>query len=102
MSFIKLNNQEIELDKIQEYISANTVKHIEIKLQSGPAKLNDIDGCDIQDVIFLCKEILSVFNENVPSRQIPVVITKLEEAIMWCKNRTEECQTHNIEGTDNP
>ena len=85
------------------FVNNNNLSHIEIKLQSGPIKEVGVDGCQIDDVIFLCKEILSstLFNKNVPSRQTALAITKLDEAIMWLEHRTKERKTRGVEGTNN-
>jgi hypothetical protein len=100
MNYIKLNGNQIEVNKIKEFVDENDLNHIEVQLQSKPISEVGENGCQIDDVIFLCKEILKSFNDKVPSRQTSIAITKIEEAVMWLENRTKERQKRNVEGTN--
>lgn len=101
MSFIKLNGKEIELDDVAKFSDENSLFHIEIKLQSGPISIKGIDGCQIDDVIELCKNIIEGFNKRYPCRENSLVITKLDEALLWLMKRTKDRTKRKVEGTYN-
>ena len=100
MNFIKLNGQEIALNDIKDFAGKYNLSHIEIKLQSAPVKVVGVNGCGIEDAIFLCKEILCSFQSKLPCRETAIAITKLEEAMLWCDYRTKGRQSREVEGTN--
>ena len=69
------------------------------KIQDGPIKENGINGCQVDEVIEVAKIIISGLNEKFQCRENSMVITKLDEAIMWLKKRKEDRQMRGVEGT---
>ena len=76
---------------------------ISIQLQDGPIKENGVNGCQIDDVIEWCRNILTNFNtmqgRKFSCRENAMAITKLDEALMWLQRRTEDRTKHGVEGT---
>jgi hypothetical protein len=72
---------------------------ISFKIQNGPIKENGKNGCQAQTLIATAKHMVEKLNEKFPCRENAMMITKLDEAIMWSKKRTEDRTTRNVEGT---
>ena len=96
---IKLNGQSIELKDVAQFAHENSLAHIEIKLQSGPIKEVGVDGVQIDDVIELTKNIIEGFNKDHSCRENSIVITKLDEALLWLMKRTKDREKRGVEGT---
>lgn len=77
------------------------VNSIAFTIQNGPISEGGISGCQVDSIIDAAKMILEGLNKNVPSRETSVAITKLEEAMMWLKKRTEDRIERGVEGTQN-
>lgn len=74
-------------------------KYINIKFQEGPIKENEINGCQIEDVIGVLIDRLKGFQAGEYScRENALAITKLEEARMWLNERTRDRIKRNVEG----
>ena len=71
---------------------------IKVKLQSEPVKEVGVNGCQIDDVIFFAKEFIEGLNAMMPCRENSIAITKLEEALMWLRKRTEDREERGVEG----
>jgi arginine/lysine/ornithine decarboxylase len=67
-------------------------------IQDGPIKENGINGCQVQTIIESAKVIIEGLNKKFPCRENAMVITKLDEALMWSKKRTEDRQKRKVEG----
>lgn len=98
MSYIKLNGQEVELSEVTEYVDLTNLSKIEIQLQDGPVKENGVNGCQIDDVIEMSKNIIESFNKRFPCRENSCVITKLDEAILWLMKRKQDRENRKVEG----
>lgn len=72
---------------------------IAFTIQDGTVAESGVNGCQVIDMVVVAREILSKFNEAVPSRETSMIITKLDEAIMWDKKRTEDRELRKVEGT---
>lgn len=67
-------------------------------IQSGPIKQFGINGCQIDDVIRWAKEKIELFNKEFPCIENSLVITKLDEALLWLYERKRERESRGIEG----
>jgi hypothetical protein len=65
----------------------------------GTAFLTVNDGTTNEDVLEVLIDRMKSLNAKVPSRESSIVITKLEEALMWLEKRTRDRIKRNVEGT---
>lgn len=72
---------------------------VQFTIQSGPVKEFGVNGCQIDDVIAWAKEKIEGFNATFPCRENAVVITKLDEALMWSAKRKTDREKRGVEGT---
>lgn len=71
---------------------------ISFRIQNGPIKEVGKNGCQVEDMIAVAKHIVEQLNAKFPCRENAMIITKLDEAIMWSKKRTADRQARNVEG----
>jgi len=71
---------------------------ISFRLQKGPIKEVGKNGCQVVDMIAMAKLIIERLNEQFPCRENAMVITKLDEAILWSDKRTSDRIARNVEG----
>jgi len=57
------------------------------------------NGTTNEEVIKMLIDRLKTMQGKVPSRETAIVITKLEEALMWCEKRTADRKARGVEGT---
>ena len=76
----------------------NDVNSLSFTIQNGPIKEAGKNGCQVEDIIAVTKKIIEKLNEKYPCRENSMIITKLDEAIMWSKKRTEDRKTREVEG----
>lgn len=69
-------------------------------IQSGPVKEVGVNGCQIDDVIAWAKEKIEEFNKAFPCRENSVIITKLDEALLWSLKRKMDREKRSVEGTN--
>ena len=69
-------------------------------IQSGPIKEFGVNGCQIDDVISWARDKIAEFNQAFPCRENSVVITKLDEAVLWLLKRRMDREKRNVEGTN--
>lgn len=74
---------------------------IAFTIQNGPIKEVGKNGCQVEDMIAVSKHIVEQLNAKYPCRENAMIITKLDEAIMWSKKRTADREARNVEGTSN-
>jgi len=96
---IKLNGKSVTLDEVASFARDNSLAHIEIKLQSGPIKEVGVNGVQIDDVLELVRNIIEGFNIQYPCRENSIVITKLDEALLWLLKRKMDREKRGVEGT---
>lgn len=102
-----INNQlivEVQSGMITDgqYVVVDHEKNtILFKIQNGPIKEAGKNGCQVEDVIAVSKHIVEQLNSKFPCRENAMMITKLDEAIMWSKKRTANRKTRGVEGTSN-
>lgn len=81
------------------FIEINDVGNaITFKIQNGPIKENGVNGCQVDTMIEAATLIIKGLNEQFPCRENAIVITKLEEALMWCKKRKANREARGVEG----
>jgi hypothetical protein len=71
---------------------------VKFTIQSGPIKEFGVNGCQIDDVIIWAKEKIEGFNKAFPCRENSLVITKLEEALLWSLKRKLDREKRQVEG----
>lgn len=72
----------------------------DIKFQKGPIKECGINGCHNEDLIAIVIDRLQCFQESeFKCRENAIAITKLEEALMWLRKRTDDRAKRGVEGT---
>lgn len=84
-----------------EVANAETLEVIEtVNFQEGPIKENGINGvCNEDLILMVLTRIQSFQHSEYSSRENAVVITKLEEALMWLRKRTLDREARGVEGT---
>lgn len=73
---------------------------VEFTIQSGPIKEYGVNGVQIDDVIEWVKEKIEGFNKAFPCRENSMIITKLDEALLWSAKRKLDREKRNVEGTN--
>jgi hypothetical protein len=82
--------------KFKVYIR-NDVGSIAFTMMTKPASEGG-KGCQFTDLIEVALHQLKYFNGVFPCRENSITITKLEEALMWQKARTENRVAREVEG----
>lgn len=81
-----------------------TVNHdtneVTFKIQNGPIAENGVNGCQVDDIITVARRIITKLNERFRCRENSIVITKLQEAGMWLRERKRERTVRGVEGHD--
>jgi len=75
-------------------------KRVSFELQDGPIKEVGVNGVQIVDVIEWAKGVIEGFNARFPCRENAMIITKLDEALLWSMKRTLDREKRNVEGLD--
>jgi len=89
-----------DFDGVRVFTENRNLSRIEIDLQSAPISEVGIDGMQIEDTILIIAEIIKSFNHRFPCYENSIVITKLEEAHLWCLKRKMDRETRKVEGTN--
>jgi hypothetical protein len=71
---------------------------IAFRLQNGPIKEVGVNGCSIDCLIEAASMIIEGLNKNFPCRENALVITKLEEALLWSMKRKMNREQRGVEG----
>ena len=72
---------------------------ISFTLQNGPIKEVGVNGCQVDTLIEAAKLIIEGLNAKFPCRENSMVITKLDEALMWSEKRKSDRIKRVVEGT---
>lgn len=91
----------VEFDEMRKEIPVcidHNANMISFKIQNGPIKENGLNGCQVSDMILIAKEIITGLNNKFPCRENAITITKLDEALMWQKERTFNRTIRGVEG----
>jgi hypothetical protein len=59
-----------------------------------------VDGTTNEEVLAVLVDRLQYLQAKFPCRENAIVITKLEECLMWLNKRTEDRKARNVEGTN--
>ena len=70
----------------------------EIQFQHGPIQDNGPNGVQNEEVILLLTTRLRELNARFPCRENSIAITKLEEAMLWLRERTRIREQQGVEG----
>ena len=57
-----------------------------------------MNGCQVDTIIEAAKLVIEGLNKNFPSRENACAITKLDEALMWLRERTRLRIERGVEG----
>ena len=76
----------------------HSMNSLGFKLQNGPVKEVGVNGCQVDTLIETAKIILEQFNKVVPSRETSMIITKLDEALLWSMKRKNDREKRGVEG----
>lgn len=75
------------------------VDSISFNMLTSPASEGgDLNRCQWSDLVATGLEQLKYLNSKFPCRENSLVITKLEEALMWNDKRTQDRIRRNVEG----
>jgi len=74
------------------------VNSLSFTIQNGPIKEVGVNGCQVDEVIKAAKIIIEGLNTKYPCRENSMVITKLDEAIMWLEKRKNDRLARGVEG----
>ena len=82
-------------------MTANEISKTElIRFQNGPIKENGKNGIHNEDLIAIVIDRLRGFQSgDFACRDNALALTKLQEALFWLRNRTNERKSRGIEGT---
>lgn len=72
---------------------------ISFKIQNGPVGDNGVNGCQVDDLIRVARQMVDGLNKKVPCRENAIAITKLDEALLWLKARQIDRVARGVEGT---
>ncbi len=67
-------------------------------IQNGPVGENGVNGMQINKLITFTRRVLEQLNDQFPSRENSLTITKLEEAEHWQDARTIDRTIRGVEG----
>lgn len=83
------SNRYIEID-------GNTIT---IHVQDGPIKEAGVNGCQVDDIIGLCHDMLDNLNSVVPCMENRNAILALDDAMSWLRIRKIDREWRGVEGT---
>lgn len=76
------------------------ISYAKVNFQKGPIKENGVNGVHNEDLIAIVLDRLQSFQDSPYScRENALAITKLEEALMWLRKRTDDRKKRGVEGT---
>lgn len=75
---------------------------LQIQFQNGPVKEHGVNGVQLPQVLRICLARYQMLNKSFPCRENSIVITKLQEALMWDDERTAKRTRQGVEGYDRP
>ena len=76
----------------------NDKNSLSFTIQNGPIKEHGVNGCQVDTVIEAAKLIIEGFNKKFPCRENSIVITKLDEALLWLEKRKSDRNKRGVEG----
>lgn len=76
----------------------NDVNSISFTIQKGPIKENGVNGCQVDTIIETAKVMIEGLNKQFPCRENSMVVTKLDEALLWLQKRKMDREKRGVEG----
>lgn len=73
---------------------------VTFQIQDGPIKEFGVNGAQIDDVILWVKNKIEGFNKTYPCRENSLVLTKLDEALLWLLKRKMDREARGVEGVN--
>ena len=92
-------NEQRELTDTDFIIVDHANNTISFKVQDGPVNEAGINGCQVDCIIEAAAIIVRGLNELCPCRENSLVITKLEEALLWLIARRRNRLGRGVEGS---
>jgi hypothetical protein len=71
---------------------------VSFTIQDGPIREVGVNGVQIDEVIRWAKVKIEGFNAAFPCRENSMVITKLDEALLWLLKRKLDREARGVEG----
>jgi len=72
-----------------------------IKFQEGGVVANGVNGCTIEDLLYIVQDRLECFQAgDFACQENEIAKTKIEESLMWLHKRTLERQARGVEGLE--
>jgi hypothetical protein len=87
-------------DYIQQVNGTHGPKLVTFILQDGPVKEVGVNGVQIDGVVEWARDVIAGFNERFPCRENSLIITKLDEALLWSLKRKLDREKRDVEGRD--
>lgn len=76
----------------------DSVNSLSFTIQNGPIKEYGVNGCQIDTIIEAAKVIVEGLNAKFPCRENAMIITKLDEALLWSNKRKSDREKRGVEG----
>lgn len=71
-----------------------------VSFQEGPVVEHGVNGCHNEDLIAIVIDRMQHFQKgDYACRENAIALTRLEEALMWLRKRTDERERRGVEGT---
>lgn len=84
---------------VQEQKGQYGPKRVFFMLQDGPIKEHGVNGAQIDAVLEFVRNTIARFHDAVPCRENAIVLTKIDEALLWLWKRKSDREKRNVEGT---
>ena len=93
-------NHAYEIVSVEGDASVPLTTFAQINFQNGPIKEAGVNGVMNEDLIAIVIDRMRGFQSgDYACRDNALALTKLEEALMWLRNRTNEREDRGVEGT---
>ena len=76
----------------------NDKNSLSFTIQNGPVKETGLNGCQVDTIIEAAKIMIEGLNKQFPCRENSMIITKLDEALMWSIKRKTDREKRGVEG----
>lgn len=88
------------LNNFENELSGQTIQFIHKEPNNGdPTKLDTVsDGTTNEELLSCLIDRMQFLQNKFPCRENAIVITNLEESLMWLNKRTEDRKKRNVEG----
>lgn len=91
---------ESEIRPFKHIYLRKDMNSLSFTLQKGPIKEVGVNGCQVDTIIEAAKLIIEGLNKSFPCRENSMVITKLDEALLWLGKRKQDREKRGVEGTN--